>query len=650
MRVAAFILASLVSIPLLAQEPPELPEVVVTATRIESPALDVPSFVTVIGSADIEKSGAAGLAELLATQSGITVGDNGTKCSVTSAHVRGSTSAQVLVLLDGMRLNSSRDGMIDLSTIPLALIEKIEIVRGGESSLYGTGAIGGVINIITKKAETPEISLGITNESYIPHGASVVTEGPVIAPAAENPMDLIDSQKVELSVSGKLGDVGLTAGGTLVRAANGFTWNDTTSLGGYRRMNNAQALSADGTLGLLLPFAGGSLGARGIVSSYDIGIPGSLTYVSSQAKQRDTSASVSLYWNTDRLSSDALTLDLKGFYRYEELTYSNPLFPPDSLHRTHSASADLTQKLTVSPLFAAVYGGSVSYDLAESTNLAQTKDRLNLAGFLSLPFSLLETLTVTPSARYDYYSDFPGYLSLQLGAVLLLSDTSSLKASAGSAYRTPTLNELYWYESDGFMAGNPNLQPETSYSGEVGYSLADGGLSLDAAIFARLAFNTIDWDFTLFPSIPVNIGKSFLPGVELHGKAALTDRISLQADYTFIYSLLLQYGSETIPLAADRRAPWTPLHALSARIGWDDGVSSFGVEERYVGKQYTDSANTESAALPAYFITNADYRLAVSGNLTFSVVLRNLFNAEYQTQNGYPMPPFSIQTGVNIKF
>ncbi len=476
-----------------------------------------------------------------------------------------------------------------------------------------------------------------------------MTEGDVTTPTAENFMDLIDSQEVDLSLSGKLGDVGLTAGGSLMRAANGFTWNDTIKLGGFRRMNNAQAFSTDGTLGLDFPLAGGRLSARGIVSYYDTGVPGFLNSASSNATQHDTSASSSLSWSTDRLFSDSLTLDLKGFYRYEELAYSYPLWPPASLHRTHSASADITQKLTISPMLAAVYGGSVSYDLADSTNLAQPKDRLNLAGFFSLPFSPLERLTITPSARYDYYSDFPGYLSFQLGAVIPLSETSSLKASAGSAYRTPTLNDLYWYESGGSAAGNPNLQPETSYSGELGYSLSDRGLSIDAAVFARLALNAIEWSSTP-PYMPVNIGKSFLPGAELHGKAALTDRISLQADYTFIYSLLLQYGSQDIPLSADRRAPWTPMHTLSAKLGWDDGTSSFGVEERYVGKQYTDSANTESAALPAYFITNADYRLAVSGNLTFSVVLRNLFNAEYQTQNGYPMPPFSIQTGVNMKF
>ena len=113
--------------------------------------------------------------------------DYGAEGATKSVSIRGSTSSQVLVLLDGIRLNSSRDGGVDLSSIPMEIIDHIEIVRGGESSLYGSSAIGGVINIVTKKAEKPSISLSVTNGSYIPHAANTVSSILTPTPVGANP-------------------------------------------------------------------------------------------------------------------------------------------------------------------------------------------------------------------------------------------------------------------------------------------------------------------------------------------------------------------------------------------------------------------------------------------------------------------------------
>jgi vitamin B12 transporter len=646
-----------------AQDVPTLDEVVVTATRVDSTILDSPSSISVISARQIADSGATDVSQVINGQPGVEVKDYGAEGATKSVSVRGSTSSQVLVLLDGIRLNSSRDGEVDLSSIPIEMVDHIEIVRGGESALYGSSAIGGVVNIITKKAEKPAISLSLTNESYIPHAANSVDE--VLQPfpqpptypqtaVAANPMDLLDGQNVDLSLQGKLGAVGLIGGGSFVRAANGFTWNDTTGINAWRRRNNADALAASGYAGISALFLGGELSAKGIFQASDTGVPGSLTTISQTARQDAASASAAAAWKTGRFLADALTLDLKGFYRYSQLGYNDPAYPPASLHQTHTASFDATQKLTLSDWISAVYGGNVSYDYAQSTNFAAPHDRLDVAGFLSLPVTLFDMLTISLSGRYDYFSDFPGSPSGSLSAVLRLSDVSSLRASFGSAYRVPALNDLYWYDPSGFTAANPNLRPETSYSAELGWALLRKELALDASVFVRQLFDNIIWlyDPAVGPFgtyLPENLTRTLTPGAELHAKAAVTDTISVEMSYTFLYSLLLNDGTSALTLADNRRVPYSPMHSVAAGARYAGKIIGLGVDLRYMSEQFTDTANSASAAMPGYFLANADFRFSAGNSIAFTLGLKNLFNALYYTQLGYPMPPFSFVTGVNVK-
>lgn len=527
--------------------------------------------------------------------------------------------------------------------------------------MYGTGAIGGVINIITKKPAATSFDLEITNGSYLPHDATALTgdnsiTGSSFVPASA--MSLLDNQKLSLSLTSRLGDVGVMGGGSFTRGANAFVWDDTAVLGDWRQRNNAQNLAGDAFAGVQTPFLGGNVSARGTFAYSDVGVPGTELYPTSQADQTDTSASGSVSYKTDRFFNDALTLDLKTFYRYEELTYNDPdSGSPESIHHTHSASVDLTQKLALSDEVSAVYGGSVWFDYADSTNFADPHERLNAAGFLSMPVTV-SALTLTPSIRYDYFSDFPGYLSFQLGSVLALSDVSSLKVQLGTAYRAPTLNELYWY--DPYDVGNPNLKPETSYSGEIGYSVAEKLLSIDASVFTRLVFNQINWETTMLPYTPVNISEVLLPGAELHGKLRLTDRISFEVDYTFIYSLLLQYLGQNYSLSDNLRVPYVPMNDVSVAAEYEDRVYTATVQMQYVGQKFSDTFNTQAWALAGYVVVNAGLKCAVTHNLSLSVNLLNVLNTTYYTESGinyagapavdpgYPMPPFSVQLGAQI--
>ena len=229
--------------------------------------------------------------------------------------------------------------------------------------------------------------------------------------------------------------------------------------------------------------------------------------------------------------------------------------------------------------------------------------------------------------------------------MLRLSAQSSLRASLGSAYRVPTLNELYW--SDPYDAGNPNLKPETSYNGEIGFSWDQGVFSLQSSIYTRLLFDQISaiWPYDTASGLymPVNIGRSLLPGAELNGVVHVTDRISLEASYSFIYSLVLQYAGVSYTAADNIRVPFVPLNSLTLKARYEDSINYAGLETQYVSEKYTDFANTEAKALPGYWVVNATYRFSATENLTFTLALKNIFNALYYTQSGYPMPPFSVE-------
>ena len=672
-RIALFAALALLSARAWAEDLPELPETVITATREPTDILDSPSFVTVITQKEIQESGGADLSAVLAEQSSVVVNDYGPQGQTKTVSIRGSTSSQVLVLVDGTRLNSSFDGSVDFSQIPVDNIDHIEIVRGGASSLWGTGAVGGVINIITKRADKPLIDLSVANGSYIPHDGKAVTEtGSYFVPASAS--SLADNQNVNLSLADKLGDVGLTGGGSLTRAMNAFVWDDTAYLADWRQRNNAQDLAQSAYAGMELPLMGGSFSTKGAFNHSLIGLPGSLAGVSSQESQEDTSATGSFSYLTSNFFSDKLSLDVRGMYRYFTEYIQNPMqpFAFTSTHTGNSANVDITQKFAFSDVASAVYGGTGSYEVVDSTNLSGTKSRLSLAGFISLPVSPAQPLTVTPSLRYDYYSDFPGYLSFQIATVLLLSEVTSLKASIGSAYLVPTFEDLYWYSFDGtdsygntfYSFGNPNLQPETSYDGEIGSAYTGRVFSLEFAAFGRLVFNQIGWGNynnstsqpTVFIEMPVNIQESFLPGAEVHLRAALFDHLSLEANYTFIYSLLLAYQGQSYGLSNDLRVPFVPMHDVSVAARYKDAINTARIEVQYVGQKFVDPVLYPSWTLPGYVLVNAEYSLKLTDRMSFSIKLLNILNVTYYTEAGfspsdpgYPMPPFSVVTGMQLK-
>jgi outer membrane receptor for ferrienterochelin and colicins len=625
----------------------EMEQVVVTATRTPTTILDSPDNVTVVTGEELAAGGALTAAEALAKVAGVEIADSGTVGSVKSVRIRGAASAQVLVLVDGVRMNDSRQGATDLSLLPVEMIERIEIVRGGTSALYGADAMGGVVNIITKSRAQNHLTLSVSNGSYIPHAAVEVSEGPTQTPVDANWLDLADTQRIGLQVSGTAGPVDLLVTGSFTRAANGFVWNDTQYIGAWRRQVNSGLLEGNTFLSATSRADAATLGFKGQFDYSSTRVPGWLTWPYTDAAQQRAYLQGQLFYTNPSLTR-RFGLEARVYYKLTRLAYQNPdpFFPENDTHTLHSAGVELQQQASFVDFLQLVYGGSFLADFAESTSIGNRR-RLSGGAFLEVPLYLGERFILTPVARYDLYSDFPGSLTWKVGAVMKLSDTLSLKASGGKSYKAPTLNDLYWPDV-GWGIGNPDLKPETGYSGEIGLSHATDRLEVTVSAFVRYVRDGIQWDLAAIPNTPVNIGEALYPGAEASLDIELLPGLSLSGSYTFLYSFVLKGASATYTFEDDKRAVYSPVHTADAALRYENGKTRLGIDASFAGERFTDEANTTS--LPAYVVLNADARQRLSPNLAVSLAAKNLLNTVYQSVSGYIMPPISFWLGLEMRY
>jgi outer membrane cobalamin receptor len=612
-------------------------EVLVTATRREEKLLDVSHHVDVIAADEIEQSGAVNIAEVLDSRAGISISDYGPEGAQQSISLRGSTSEQVLVLVDGVRMNNAQSGGVDLSLLPLDAVERIEVVRGATSSLYGADAIGGVINIITRKEAAGSLRLSFENGSYLP--GSHVTGFSL--DKTENPADfadLLDTQQVTVQLSQPLDRSALNLSGSFTRAANGYIFKDTNNEN--RKRQNAELLGGNAAASMRVPAGTGTLGISSSFFKNSKGTPGSATSPTLDASQTDQRVQGILSWKTDDFRGSALSFDLTGHYTWSTLKYENP--PSLSTHTMHSGGVDLAHELFMTSALSLIYGGNLSFDRLDS-NVIGEKQRTYAGVFAELPLFLSARTTLQPALRYDYYSDFGGSLNYKLGLVHRLSETTSLKSSISKAFRAPTFNDLYW-PTDPMAEGDPNLQPETSWEVDAGVTRITSGVSFDLFGFMRYSRDVILWqpgeDGVWRPS---NWGEALYPGVEAAVDARLSDKLSGRVGYTYLHTYVLS-GDFTIE--DNKRLPMIPVHELDASLTFDDGTNLLSAGLHYESLRYERTSN--EAFLPAHTLVDLLYRRQLSGSVSLYAAVDNLFNESYQSVDGYPMPRTFIRTGVDI--
>ncbi|MCE5232609.1 MAG: TonB-dependent receptor [Mizugakiibacter sp.] len=456
-----------------AQTVTEQPEVVVTASRVATTVDAALADVSVITRADIEASGAPDLYDLLRMQAGVDIARAGGPGQQAAVFLRGTNSNHVLVLVDGVRVASANTGGLDWSQLPLHAIERVEIVRGPRASYWGSDAIGGVIQIFTRKLDGPRAAVQYGSYRDAAGSAGIGRWG----------------EQGGFSVQAGLRHVG----GFSAQNPQGFSFNPDDD--GYRSRN----LAARGAYRLGAQTLSATLLRNDSDNAFDQG----RTHVVEQSAGVGLDGALAEGW-THRLSlglahDSLLTPDFFSLLKShrESLTWQN----------TFALGAQ--QRLIAGLEYVEEHGESRD-TFAGSTLYADS--RHNAAAFTGWQGGA-GRLDWELAARRDQNSEFGGATTGSAALGLRLADWARVTGSWGRAFRGPNLNEQFSPGYGGLFAGNPALKPERSRSGELALELTP-----TPALRAKLAAYRTDVsdliDFTGPAFRAENTARARIDGVE----------------------------------------------------------------------------------------------------------------------------------------
>lgn len=615
----ALALSLCVVAPSRAGEPPPvlMEEQVVRPPRAEAPG--DPTGAATIVQASRFAGEAKDVAQLVATSPGVAVNDYGGLGQLTTVSIRGSTADGVLVLLDGLPLNSAFGGAVDLSSIPRGWIERIEVLRGPEGALYGAGALGGVVNVITRRAAAGQWSAEATGGSFTT--GSLAADGAVAA-----------------------------LGGTLLMATSGDTTqgsfpylhDPTPVLAGNplepRVRENAAAWRAgtlarlsvpafDGWLDTLLQFSAGHRGLPGFPANVPLDGPPPDDW------QSDGRLLAAAHYARDLAPGLTLGGRLSGRLDRLDVRVGNPV-PYDQRGAAMGAAAEFGWAHHLGQLSALLSTEAESVDAAGlPSGLTRWSTGVGVGDDLLL---LGARLRVAPALRFDAVGPFTG-LSGKLGASWRLTDGWSLRASTGRSFRAPSLAELYFQQ--GLVIPNPALVPESGLAADASL-VADGplGLATLGGQVTRYRDLILYQPTSLGRLKPFNAGQAFVAGLEAELATAPMlgpARATLSGAYTFLFTELLR-GS---PYEVGNQIPYRPRHRLFARATAAPGRLGLHLEAHYVGLRYTDRRNVDPIPASLLWNVGASVMLHRPLNVSLHLEVKNLLDDRTLTDGlGNPLP------------
>ncbi|MEO8670067.1 MAG: TonB-dependent vitamin B12 receptor [Tahibacter sp.] len=569
-----------------------LDDVVVTATRNAITVDDALSSVSVLTRDDIERLQATSIADLLRGLPGVSLANNGGAGKQTALFLRGTESDHTLVLIDGIKIGSATAGGAALQDLPIEQIERIEVVRGPRSSLYGSEAIGGVIQIFTRRAARPletNFSVGIGSHDTRNASAGVGLKNDVAwlnANVAYADTDGINSCRGRPSPGG----------------AGCFTFEPDRDP--YR--NESVSLRGGVALGEHIEVDGNFLRANGH-NFYD----GSFV---NESKNREEAASAGMRFQ----ATDSLSLHLSGGSSTDlSDNYEAGAFV--SKFDTRRNQASLQADLTVSAAHRLSAGIDQQNDKVTSDTPYDESARRD-TGIFGEYLGRFGAHDLQLSARSDENQQFGQHSTGSIGWGYTFSPALRVNASYGSAFKAPTFNELYY---PGF--GNANLEPESSRSVELGLRGRAEGLRWSTQAYQTVVSDLIAYDADIFA--PGNVDRAQIRGIEA---SVGTD----WREWTFDTSVTAMQpkndsGGFNDGKILPRRARESGRVDVDRRYGpWRIGVTAFAE-----GKRYDDLANTRR--LGGYSTVDLRFEYALSADWNLQARVANAFDHNYETASFY---------------
>ena len=567
--------------------------VVVTATRTNQSIDDALSAVTIITRADIEARQATSVQELLTGEAGVQISNNGGLGKATALFLRGTDADQVLVLVDGVKLTSATLGTTAFEYLPVEEIERIEIVRGPRSSLYGSEAVGGVIQIFTRRGHgEPQLTASAGGGSHNTENASAGFSG--------------STSGLSYSASSSyLGSDGyVSCRGTPVPPGGGcFTFDFTPD--GFHNASQSARIGYDFSDTSNVEVT--ALRAQG-------GTRFAGTFVNHESFVQQT-AGVTGRWSP--LSSLHLTIRA-GQSRDEARDDLNsvPQTRFDTLHSQGTLQADWQ----LAPQHLLTLGTDAQRDSVASSVGYAVSSRRDIGGFLEYQGGFAsERFSI--SARHDDNEQFGGQATGSAAWSHRFAGGRRLTASFGSAFRAPTFNELYYP-----FFGNPALRPEHSRSAELGLDGSRGEAQWSLHTFETRVKDLIAFDSSF---LPANIGTAVIRGAEgqvIARRAASTASLIV----TWLDPRNRTPGSAEGGNLLPRRA------RLSSRLelGHQWASVHFSARLNAVGLRFEDLANTQR--LGGYITLDLLGSFAPAQQWSVEAKLANVSGRRYETAEFYP--------------
>lgn len=595
-------IALLAAAPALAADEETDDVIIVEGLRLPSPATETGSSVSVITAEDIDIRGYQFALDALASAPGVTVNQNGAFGGLATVRIRGAASDQTLVLLDGVPLGdpTSVGGGYDFSVLDVADIERIEILKGPQSTLWGSDAIGGVVNIITKR---PEDGLG----------ARIFAEGGSYETFRGG---------AAVSGGGDAGDFRLSVSGI---TSDGISKADEDD--GNTEEDAYNGLTFAGRGGLNLPY-GMRLEAlaRHIKGETEIdGFP---------------PPNFTLADSNDRSETEQLTT--AG-------TLIAPLFGDLFENRFMAGFTDIERRGVFSG-FESVdkgdrlilrYQGTLEvgerHRLAFGAEREETEangDKTSINGFFGLyEIKPVEGLTLTAGVRHDDHSRFGSETTARAAAAWSATSFLTLRGSWGEGFKAPTIFQLT--QSFGLLPPNADLQPETSEAFDIGVDLAapSGAARLSVSYFDRDTENLIIFAPT---SRYENLAETTARGVETQLDIAITDAIGVSAGHAWI---------DAEDLATGERQVRVPRHSGDLALIYNAGAFSGSAVVRYNGDETEGPFGSD---VDDWVRVDLAASYAVNETIELYGRIENLFDENYQQLSGFGTPGLSAYGGVRL--
>jgi vitamin B12 transporter len=604
-------------------------------------ALETTQQIRTLVKEEIEQTHASDLPSLLEQTLDLPITRRGPYGNETEINLRGFDTERIAILIDGVPANSPRSGDFDFSTISVDSIEKIEVIYGGSDTKYNvSGALGGVINIITVKKQKTGLSLGggVSNTGYVP-GKHAGGE-----PYYE---DLVDTQSLDLFAGYGAEHYSWRLNWFGNRAMNQYVYKDDI---GYARKEHNEILDTGAGAAIILNLPDLSkLVIKSDVYYGDKNYPvASASNVS--GVQSDFSTSQSVMLDMPRIFHDNLATEATLRNTWNVLGYEES--DTDSLHRMDTVQ--VINRWALYPFAALTLraGGDFRYIYLDSTDIG-FRNKQDGGIYFTTEFKPVEKFLIIASIKTAFNNVADNVETApvpKLGFLWNVNEYFTLKNNYFRSFKFPDFNALYWNQPGYY--GNPDLKNEDGWGTDLGAGYQyEKWIKIDTTLSAQWTKDSVHWDNKKSGIWrPENVGEAAFFGwdskarTEIPASFGAVEKIRLSFSYHYLLSYIL---TEDNTFASGIRMPYMPMHTLGLSLEFLWITGSLLVSGHYESPRPT-SADNSGRSLDPFFLLNTNFNQKIGAAVSVFAVLKNILNASYESLADHYMPGVNLTLGMRF--